>query len=252
MMISRRTFLKYLPVALAAGAGAEALAIEPYWISETELDFHHLGADRQITQFSDLHYKGNHTFAQHVIGCINTRQPDYVVFTGDLVEKGDRTYLAEALELIQQLSCPCFGVPGNHDPMDAASLTKFRHAFEKTGGQFMLHTRCEMETFVFHGAAGLHCMDKTERKPKILLSHFPAIGDSTISQPYDLTLCGHSHGGQVRLPLWGALVLPPMVNGYVKGLYESKIGPLYVNVGVGTYLIPIRFCCRPEITHIRI
>jgi hypothetical protein len=63
----------------------------------------------------------------------------------------------------------------------------------------------------------------------------------------DLILAGHSHGGQVRLPFIGATLLPFWVDGYVRGWYDTPAGPLYVNVGLGTAALPLRFLCRPEI-----
>jgi len=50
----------------------------------------------------------------------------------------------------------------------------------------------------------------------------------------------------------GALILPPGVGKYDKGLFNTQAGPLYVNPGIGTYAYPIRFNCRPEITVITI
>jgi uncharacterized protein len=61
-------------------------------------------------------------------------------------------------------------------------------------------------------------------------------------------LAGHSHGGQIRLPVIGALFLPSRVGPYEMGLYQTQAGPLYVNPGIGTFLVPICLWCRPEIT----
>ena len=87
---------------------------------------------------------------------------------------------------------------------------------------------------------------------RILLTHYPATANRLGTIKYDLILAGHSHGGQVRLPFWGALLVPGDVDGYVAGLYDTPGGPLYVNVGIGTWHIPVRFFCRPEITVIEI
>lgn len=65
-------------------------------------------------------------------------------------------------------------------------------------------------------------------------------------------LAGHSHGGQVRIPFWGALVLPNRVGLYDLGLFQTMIGPLYVNPGIGTFLLPVRSWCRPEISLIEL
>jgi predicted MPP superfamily phosphohydrolase len=69
-----------------------------------------------------------------------------------------------------------------------------------------------------------------------------------LGRPFDLILSGHSHGGQVRLPLFGPPYLPWGVGRYDLGFFETENGPLYVNAGIGTYHAPIRFNCPPEIT----
>ena len=82
--------------------------------------------------------------------------------------------------------------------------------------------------------------------------HYPEIAHGMRDQRFDLILAGHSHGGQVRLPFLGALIVPNGVGPYDHGYYETPGGPLYVNAGIGTYLIPVRLNCRPEITVITI
>ncbi len=61
-------------------------------------------------------------------------------------------------------------------------------------------------------------------------------------------LAGHSHGGQIRLPFFGPLVLPPMAKLYPEGHYHFKQLQLYVNRGLGTVGLPFRLNCPPEIT----
>ena len=63
-------------------------------------------------------------------------------------------------------------------------------------------------------------------------------------------LAGHSHGGQVRLPFLGPLILPEMGKKYVEGLFQFSHMQLYVNRGIGTVGMPFRLNCPPEITHI--
>jgi uncharacterized protein len=84
-----------------------------------------------------------------------------------------------------------------------------------------------------------------------LLIHYPIQADRLDGRRYDLILAGHSHVGQLRLPFYGALVLPYGVGRHQQGRFDSLGGPLYVNAGVGTYMFPVRFNCRPEITVVR-
>jgi predicted MPP superfamily phosphohydrolase len=61
-------------------------------------------------------------------------------------------------------------------------------------------------------------------------------------------LSGHSHGGQIRLPFLGPMVLPPMGRRYPEGLFRFNQMQLYVNRGLGTVGVPFRLNCPPEVT----
>jgi predicted MPP superfamily phosphohydrolase len=87
---------------------------------------------------------------------------------------------------------------------------------------------------------------------RILLTHYPLDIENVKGSRYDVILSGHSHGGQVRLPFIGALIVPFGVNGYQKGAYSTPAGPLHVSAGLGTFFLPVRFFCWPEITLIEI
>ena len=87
---------------------------------------------------------------------------------------------------------------------------------------------------------------------RILMTHFPELADQTNGHTFDLILAGHSHGGQVRIPFYGPLIQFYGVGRYDLGFYKTPGGPLYVNPGIGTYILPWRFNCRPEITLIEI
>ncbi len=77
---------------------------------------------------------------------------------------------------------------------------------------------------------------------------YPELADRLDGARFDLIMAGHSHGGQVRVPFFGPLFLPWGVGRYDLGRFETAGGPLYVNAGIGTYHLPLRFNCRPEIT----
>jgi predicted MPP superfamily phosphohydrolase len=87
---------------------------------------------------------------------------------------------------------------------------------------------------------------------RVLLMHYPVVVNTLNKAKYDLILAGHAHGGQVRLPLWGAVIVPFAVDGYELGNYMTEAGRLHVSSGIGTFFLPVRFFCRPEITLIEL
>jgi hypothetical protein len=93
-------------------------------------------------------------------------------------------------------------------------------------------------------------------EPVILMCHAPDFVDDLASHPVSrsiaLVLSGHTHGGQIRLPMVGALHLPPGGRKYVEGWFPVGDMQLYVNRGIGSVGLPFRFDCRPEITLFRL
>jgi predicted MPP superfamily phosphohydrolase len=68
--------------------------------------------------------------------------------------------------------------------------------------------------------------------------------------PIDLQLSGHSHGGQIRLPLVGPVILPLWGRRYPRGLYQVKDSQLFTSQGIGMVDLPVRINCPPEIAEI--
>ena len=89
---------------------------------------------------------------------------------------------------------------------------------------------------------------------KILLAHSPEIIDKAVKKNINLVLVGHTHGGQVRLPIIGPLYisLPPKYRKYDQGLFKVDNTLMLVNRGIGMSFIPVRFLCPPEIVVIEL
>src|SRR4051812_18913280 len=110
-MITRRKFLGLGAVALPA-----ALGINARWLEPRNLRVHKLKAgdgNTRFIQISDFHHKGDTGYAAEVIETVNRLNPQFVCFTGDLVE--DKAFAPEALSFIEQIKAPAYGIPGNHD-----------------------------------------------------------------------------------------------------------------------------------------
>lgn len=247
--ITRRKFLGLTALALPAALGADARFIEPTALRVTKFNLRG-GGNCRFVHFTDFHHKGDVTYAAEVVRTINELAPEFVCFTGDLIE--DARFATEALGFIQQIRAPVYGSPGNHDYWSRVSFSEFECAFSATGGAWLADRTIVLPKhdleLVGMGAGGIHAFTAPRASRQVLLMHYPAMANSLDRRRYDLILAGHSHGGQVRLPFYGALIVPHGVGPYDLGYYETPGGPLYVNAGIGTYRIPLRLNCRPEVT----
>ena len=239
---------------------ADAFWIEPRWPKVRRLRLGAAKPTHRLVHFTDLHHKGDRAFLESVVRKINAQSPDLVCFTGDLI--GDPVekpaYLADALPILAGIKSPLYGVPGNHEYWSKVSFEPIRKTFESTGGAWLLdeqrRTRDGRMTLT-----GLTCEGRQPATllpdagtKNILLLHYPAWVKRLGGVRFDLMLAGHSHGGQVRLPFIGAPMIPFSVDEYDMGLFQTPSGPLYVNPGIGWFVTPARFCCRPEITVIEL
>lgn len=198
---------------------------------------------------------------QKIVDAINAEKPDIVFLGGDFV-KGHRENTSMSPEDIAaglaEISAPCgvYAVWGNHDAWQKHE--KITAALQNVGIVVLANSnrRVECRNKVFY-IAGVEDMTtgrpNVERAlqgvkpPVVLLSHspdvFPLVPDTVV-----LTLAGHTHGGQVRLPFVGA----PIANSrygqkYLYGLKEENGHRLIVTAGLGTSLLPMRFGSVPEI-----
>jgi uncharacterized protein len=225
----------------------------------------------RIVQISDMHLEEftEPIFLEHVVRKVNDLAPDLVLITGDFVTHGAFTYTAGAYaakrcaEILSAITCPLrYGCLGNHDvaagahividalaPYGIPVLVNQHLPIERNGARIWL---CA----VHDPAVGAPDLDLTlptdPDGPVILMAHEPDYADTVAVHPrghlVDLMLSGHSHGGQVKFPIVGALILPPMGTKYPEGRYRFQQIQLYVNRGLGTVGLPFRLNCPPEIT----
>lgn len=273
--ITRRKFLVGGLGGLAAVALADSLYLEPrnVHIRRVEVRLKRLPEafdGFRIAQISDIHfgpYMGK-AGVERALRLAEPFRPDLIALTGDFVshpfaqpngEAGARFVEPCADALAQYKNLLLVAVLGNHDHWNNADIVEA--GLKERGIWVLRNASVPLERGnsrlwlagiddAFVGAADLGTA--VHRIPKedatILLAHEPDFADHAARFPIDLQLSGHSHGGQVRLPGMGALILPEMATKYPMGL--NRVGELqvYTNVGLGVVNPPVRFWCPPEVS----
>ena len=246
---SRRKWLAHAAWIVPAMGATHATGVEPRWLA---VRTHRRSASPsvRIAHFTDIHYRGDRGRLLDMVGTVNRLRPDMAVFTGDLVEEAK--FFAPALEVLSGVGCPMYGIPGNHDHWARADFGMARKVFGATGGRWLQ----DESVMALGGRVRVHGVDRLSGAARIApvagtfnltLIHYPIWADR-LPHRSDLMLAGHSHGGQVRIPFYGALVRPHDVGPYELGWYDTPGGPLYVNPGIGCLGFDVRFNCRPEVS----
>jgi uncharacterized protein len=204
MKINRRKFILTALLATPCAIAADARWLEPQWVKIHRLRLSQGQPTHRFVHFSDLHHKGDRAHSESVVAMINSLSPDFVCFTGDIMEEG--RFLSEALEVLAGVKVPMYGVPGNHDYWSRVPFDGIIKCFAATGGAWLLNE----ERTIAEGRINLigvahlgpkHPVPPVKSRVKnILLFHYPAWAKEFGDQKYDLMLAGHSHGCQVRIP----------------------------------------------------
>jgi uncharacterized protein len=280
IQLTRRGFLKFMGVAaldlflLAIGSAGYGILMEPnrFTVETIHLKLPRLSrrfSGLRVAQISDIHMGGwmNPERLRRVTDLVVTQKPDVLLITGDFLLGYDFNDASQQAvkDLIEGLSplaasIPTFGVLGNHDYWINAKavrqmlrscritdLTNRVHTLTRDGEHLHLcgvddvwdgDVRLDVVIAQLHGDGAA-----------ILLAHEPDFADtSAATGRFDLQLSGHSHGGQVVLPILGPPRLPYLGRKYPSGLYKVREMFQYTNRGVGMARLPVRFNCPPEIT----
>ena len=273
--ITRRRFLK-LMLGSTAAAGLSTLGgvgyarlVEPHWLAVERVDvpIPDLPASLDgftIVQLSDLH-RGPKVTQEQVAQAVELalqQEAHLVVLTGDYVSVSAE-YAASCAESLSPLAASgdVLACLGNHDhwtdadtvarALTDAGITVLRNAAREVADGLWVaavddvrEQYADLEEALAGVPAGVTI---------VLLAHEPDYADEVAADgQVSLQLSGHSHGGQVRLPLAGPLILPYLGRKYPAGLYRVGGMWLYVNRGVGLIGPAVRFNCRPEVTVLRL
>ncbi len=287
MMASRRAFLLDGPLAIggAAGAmvGAHSVVVEPFdlRIERYKIPVRNLPAGLcglRLVQISDTHL-GPHVppeFVERVVRESIQLRPDVYLLTGDYVHRGTacNQRAAELFAPLVATGRPVIGVLGNHDWFGdgrdmSARLVRVGVRMIDNGRVFIdARTRALREDVPPEGVcvAGLgdfghDVMDVDaalagvpQEMVRIVLQHQPDAVETAafVKGPrMDVVFAGHTHGGQIRLPLIGAPVtLSRYGQKYATGLAQGPRCPVVVSRGIGMSFLPVRIGVRPEIVEV--
>jgi predicted MPP superfamily phosphohydrolase len=264
----------------AAGLAVYSGEIARHWIDICRIDIRLRGLDAafeglRIAQLSDIHLDEftEPFFLRRAIQEINRLQPDLVLLTGDFVSVGPRgKHFAhgaawQCANILRELACrELYAIPGNHDVQVGLTavtealtangitmLTNTHVPIERGGGRFWLAGLDDaVEGDPDPERAIPQSIRNLPNEPVVLMCHAPDFADDLLALPagqaVGLMVSGHTHGGQVRLPVLGALSLPELGQKYIEGWFQLGAMQLYVNRGIGTVGLPFRLNCSPEIT----
>lgn len=272
---TRRQFLRGLvaaPLVAVAATSAYASLVEPYhyWISETDVFIRNLPErfeNFRITQLTDIHHSRILGIDQvrRVVELAQQTRPDMFVLTGDYTTTY-RRFIEPCAEALAGLNAPygVWAVLGNHDHYTDPELTTRALRRQRIVVLDNIYATVERGPDSFQ-LAGIddwtwNAADWTRAftglrpdRPTILLSHQPSVLDFEQTRDVALILSGHTHGGQLRLPLVGAPArFATTALKYDRGLFRRGETQLYVSSGTGVIGLPLRLGVRPEIAVLRL
>ncbi len=277
--MNRRQFLKAAAaggLGIAGGARVYGAGLDPADIdvSRVTLGSRNLPASfhgLKIVFLSDLHHgsAGVHTdLLERALEMAAAAQPDIICFGGDLITGwSGADSLKEFLAMARGIQAPLgvYACMGNHEFLWGE--TNVMREFERSSIRLLRN-----ETVTLKRGEGLlpligidnlynqkfksvqDRIRQIESQPaSLVLEHTPDIAPLFGPDFSGVLLCGHTHGGQIRLPLIGQAMSSSRYGlRYVAGLYPVAAGSMYVTRGVGAVLFPARIMCPPEVAVIEL
>ena len=262
----------FLTILYARYIGTLGFDTKEYTIYDEEISSGFDGL--KIVHFSDLHYNRAITLdkVKKIIKEVNLINPDIVVFTGDLIDQ-DATLSSDDYDdltnLLNDINAKYgkYAVMGNHDyvsDMDSIIDVYDNSGFNYLDNEYDIIYNERNESIFIGGVSSasykmddisktMKYFDKNDTDYKIVLVHEPDISDEIVDDySVDLILAGHSHNGQIRIPLIGAVYTPHYARKYYDEYYDIDGTNLYISSGIGVSTINYRLFNRPSINFYRI
>jgi predicted MPP superfamily phosphohydrolase len=264
----RSTLTRLSPSIQASGFVSRSEAV-PAWLEVTHVnlvlprldpEFH----GYRLVQFSDIHMDGwmGVDRVTQVVELVNQQQPDLVAVTGDFVTHRAGYYAPTLVPILSRLSAPdgVMAIRGNHDHWaggpevegiirDSGMVNLGNTAITLRRGGASLHFAGIDDYYVHADRLDLALKKVPREGAAILLAHEPDYADISVKTGrFDLQISGHTHGGQIDLPIFGRFFLPKYARKYPCGLYKVGGMWLYTNRGLGMTHLHIRINAKSEIT----
>ncbi|MFN2509901.1 MAG: metallophosphoesterase [Pyrinomonadaceae bacterium] len=273
--LSRRQFLSGLaaaPLVAVSATAAYARLIEPYRYEVTETDIFLRDLPERfegfrITQLTDVHHSRivGIDEVRRTVDLANATKPDLIALTGDYTTSY-RRYIEPCAEALGSLNAPegVWAVLGNHDHYTDPELTSRALEHNRIAVLNNANTTLRRGSDVLQLSGiddwswagtnwprAMYGLD--QKRATVLLSHQPRVLDFAEAEKVGLIISGHTHGGQIDLPLIG----PPARFAsaelkYPQGLFRRGDTQLYVSRGTGVIGLPLRVGVRPEIAVLRL
>jgi predicted MPP superfamily phosphohydrolase len=255
-----RKFLFILAALAGLAVAVDGFLIEPYSVEVTHSSVQApLTRPLKIAHLTDLHTSGLGPRERKLLLLLDAEHPDVIVITGDTVTRG--WHYDGIRPLLSRLHAP-LGVWLVRGNWENDRLPRDERAFySQLGIHFLLNEASPIRPDVWIAglddpSTGTPILDtalKTVPQGAYVIAafHAPAFFD-TIAGQVPLVLAGHTHGGQVRLPLVPVFWLPAGSGRYLEGWYAERGSRMYVSRGIGTTFLPIRFLCLPELAIITV
>jgi hypothetical protein len=269
MGIGRRSFIKRFILGLTGLIGLTALDafwFEKYIIDWTEFDLSENNPDPiSLVQLSDIHLKEINFSLENIAEKVNTMNPDILLFTGDTVARSRHFVHLESLLALFNDKILKIVILGNKEYSSRISIPDFERIFKKHNGILLVN---ENYFFTKNGRSinilGIDDLIggqadysksvstiKDKKSSTVIINHCPAyknkIDHLNKKEKVNIKaiISGHTHGGQITF--FGKKIYTPGGSGeYLKGWYENDESKMYVSKGIGTTILPVRFCARAE------
>ena len=266
MVFTRRAFLKRFVGGFSGLFLLDGLWFEHEFIRES---YYRLMPSRgqflglRIVQISDTHLRSIEKRHNAIAKRINGLNPDVILITGDLIDRAENIGLGDEFLNLFDHHIPKFAIVGNWEYWGKVNIPELASIYERHNAKLLINQHHILsirgKVLSISGVDDLIGGESDIRKATdglaesdfhISLSHCPGYSGALVSSLAreivpDLILSGHTHGGQVTLGGY-APFLPPGSGNYSAGWYDIGDSRLFVNSGIGTSLVPIRFMARAE------